>query len=794
MTEVVYSYKVNKPGKAQDKSRFTLRRGFARKSKGNPRPEKFTYRMMWKSGGLESTMLNDYAKKQWLTSEQYNAILDSTALKAKIIGIEERFSVVDHNTTPKIKTSWSYSPIYTGGNNSSSLYQSGKSKNPNGSWTNPEDVWVVTCLGYVDEGQSLDLVVSPPVNVPAGEKVTWTGSSITTDKKDFPGKKPYGSYLTSGARKDTLSIPIKMDSKVEDPEKFTLNLKYNGKKVFVKDITINDVQPSVNPEAWKLVPSSSSVDEGEEFTITLVRPDSDTTEIGTVVPFKWKGTGVSFRDLASNSHIGQFVTGSEETLAFTFKADQSTEGTEYAQFVLTGEQWATCRVTINDTSLTPVVTSDDPFIKYIHEISGPGTDAIDPTITASTGSIEAPTPAEWRSMASNPITAQVLAGGGATSIYGQSGSFVNGTIDFMVGPGTSMRVNSSDSAITLIKVTFAGTSEADSLVPGHDEVNGGWYIDGSTVYAVHKSGNTLQQLVDKASDTKSFTPGSGKIIGDTKLVVTFDSTVNRTASFDIVSPSGEVLTTIQATEISTDPEVDSFEMSATINPGDTMFNENDIYVVRTNIETQAAPSVGLKMDPDKNYMLDIVSITPAPWSDTMMGGNLPSGDDFTPAQQYITGRMMPGNFIPSAGIMTRMTFDIDDQSGGRAEWVYSETYLQSESSVSNLTTPDTNTNAAAVRYNRLRDQATPIPTWITDKEDALPTHQTDYNMHKIYFKFRDSGSIIKAIGAELFEIDDSGTKVGGKIADVTFETGTTIGTNGWTAASDVSWNVNTVSN
>ena len=170
MTEVIYNFKVNKPGKRQDKSKFTLRRGFPRKAKGNPKPEKFTYRMMWKSGGLESTILGAYERKQWMTSDEYNAILSDSAVKSKIIGIEERFSVIDHNQTPKIKKSWLSSPIYAGGNDSSPLNQPGKSKNPNGSWTNPEDVWIVTCLGYVDEGQSLEYALE---HAAKSEKEKW---------------------------------------------------------------------------------------------------------------------------------------------------------------------------------------------------------------------------------------------------------------------------------------------------------------------------------------------------------------------------------------------------------------------------------------------------------------------------------------------------------------------------------------------------------------------------------------------------------------------------------------------
>ncbi len=343
------TYKIGRSGHSSHKGKYTLKRTYRTNATGKVKEDKFSYRFWWKSFSGEDTAVSGYERKDWMTKEQYDMLI-SEMIGANTISTTEYFKVVDHTKVSKIKSSFASSPVYAG-IGAVPLVQEGKTKNPNGTWINPNTRWRFDHLLTVTEGEKLSISISPPIGTPAGTTVAWTAKSITAgiDKIDFANKRPYGSYQTSGNTSDILEIGLKADVIEEGDEIFELNIKVDGVKILKKSITIKNkpYQPPVGQ--WSLTSSKNQVDEGEEFTVTLNVPDGDTTPAGTNIPYKWKGDGVYYTDL-NQPHTGNFIIGTEQTKTFSFKNDQATEGLEQAKIILTGDNYASANVSVNDTS------------------------------------------------------------------------------------------------------------------------------------------------------------------------------------------------------------------------------------------------------------------------------------------------------------------------------------------------------------------------------------------------------------------------------------------------------------
>lgn len=108
-------------------------------------------------------------------------------------------------------------------------------------------------------------------------------------------------------------------------------------------------QQSGSLPTYVLTASSSAVNEGSSFTITLSTSNVPT---GSTLPYTI--TGISSNDLVEGSLTGAFTTDGNGIgiKSFTVISDQTTEGVEYFELRLDNDK-ASTRVAINDTSSTP---------------------------------------------------------------------------------------------------------------------------------------------------------------------------------------------------------------------------------------------------------------------------------------------------------------------------------------------------------------------------------------------------------------------------------------------------------
>ena len=111
------------------------------------------------------------------------------------------------------------------------------------------------------------------------------------------------------------------------------------------NVNLSGNTPSSQPR-YTLTPSSSAVNEGSAFTITL---STFLVPTGTSVPYTI--TGISAGDLVEGTLTGAFTTNANglDVKTFTVIADSDTEGVEYFDMRLDSDLDA-IRVTINDTS------------------------------------------------------------------------------------------------------------------------------------------------------------------------------------------------------------------------------------------------------------------------------------------------------------------------------------------------------------------------------------------------------------------------------------------------------------
>jgi hypothetical protein len=197
----------------------------------------------------------------------------------------------------------------------------------------------------VDEGSSVTITLTT-ANVSAATTVGYTISGVTS--ADINSASLTGDFVTGTT--DSVDIIIAEDATTESTENLVFTLD-NGEDAIT--IPINDT--SLNP-TYSITASSSSVNEGNNFSVNLVTTDvPNGTEVGYTV------SGVSTADINNASLTGNFVVQSNTaSLSVVVTADSTlSEGAETFQIVLNNGAGGTVTVTINDTSVdtTPAYTN-----------------------------------------------------------------------------------------------------------------------------------------------------------------------------------------------------------------------------------------------------------------------------------------------------------------------------------------------------------------------------------------------------------------------------------------------------
>ena len=196
----------------------------------------------------------------------------------------------------------------------------------------------------VNEGDSF-VVTLTTQNLQSGASIPYT---ITGVQPEDIAQSLTGSFALSGnTDKKTFTTIADKSTEGNQTAKISLN---NGQASV--SVTINDTSKE---ETFALSANSSSVNEGQNFTVTLT---TQNVADGTKVPFTI--TGVQSGDL-SQSLSGNFtINNNTNSQTFTAIADKSTEGTETAKLSLNNGK-ANISVVINDTSKTePTPTPASP--------------------------------------------------------------------------------------------------------------------------------------------------------------------------------------------------------------------------------------------------------------------------------------------------------------------------------------------------------------------------------------------------------------------------------------------------
>jgi hypothetical protein len=190
----------------------------------------------------------------------------------------------------------------------------------------------------VNEGSSFTITLNTE-NVANETNVPYTISGIQPG--DIGGVSLTGGSFTVNNNTATATFNVTEDFTIDGEETFTLTLNKIGTSV---SVTIEDT----STPTYDLTSSTSSVNEGDNFTITL---NTQGLSNGTVVPYSIEG--VEPADINDASLTGDFtINNNTATATFNVTTDQLTEGNETLTLSLDNNA-DSISITIEDTSTTP---------------------------------------------------------------------------------------------------------------------------------------------------------------------------------------------------------------------------------------------------------------------------------------------------------------------------------------------------------------------------------------------------------------------------------------------------------
>ena len=202
-----------------------------------------------------------------------------------------------------------------------------------------------TPVNNVDEGEGFTITLTT-TNVLNNTTIPYLITGVDTE--DINNAPTTGNFVVNNDRA-TLSIQTTADQTTEGGETFSIRLIDHTNVTL--DVTINDT--SLDAPTYSLSSSPTSVDEGQQFVVTLTTANvSD----GTAVPYTI--TGVNSSDIGGANLTGNLTIGNNTgSITFTTSADSLNDGEETFKLTLiTGEY---VDVTINDTSTNPNGTGNE---------------------------------------------------------------------------------------------------------------------------------------------------------------------------------------------------------------------------------------------------------------------------------------------------------------------------------------------------------------------------------------------------------------------------------------------------
>lgn len=198
---------------------------------------------------------------------------------------------------------------------------------------------LVTSAASVNEGESFTITLTAE-NVANGTLVGYTITGV--DSSDIGNAALTGTFEIGTTQQ--IVYTASEDSFTDGPETFQMSL--DGTDTVV-EVAIGDTSLSPIVPSYSLGSSTTSVNEGGTFTITLSTTNVDN---GTILPYTI--SGVTGADIAGAALTGNFVVGTTDSLTFNVTSDATTEGDEGFIIALDNGE-ATKSIAIVDTSTTP---------------------------------------------------------------------------------------------------------------------------------------------------------------------------------------------------------------------------------------------------------------------------------------------------------------------------------------------------------------------------------------------------------------------------------------------------------
>lgn len=198
---------------------------------------------------------------------------------------------------------------------------------------------LVTSAASVNEGESFTITLTAE-NVANGTLVGYTITGVNSS--DIGNAELTGTFEIGTTQQ--IVYTASEDSFTDGPETFQMSL--DGTSTVV-EVAIGDTSLSPIVPSYSLGSTSTSVNEGGSFTITL---STTNVENGTILPYTI--TGVTGADIAGAALTGNFVVGTTDSLVFNVTSDATTEGDEGFVISLDNGE-ATKSIAIVDTSTTP---------------------------------------------------------------------------------------------------------------------------------------------------------------------------------------------------------------------------------------------------------------------------------------------------------------------------------------------------------------------------------------------------------------------------------------------------------
>jgi hypothetical protein len=303
-------------------------------------------------------------------------------------------------------------------------------------------------VNNINEGSSLTFTVGGS-NITNGTYY-WTINNTTTVTADFGTNS--GSFTVT-SNSGSFTVTPTADVTTEGSETFTVSMRSTSISGTVlatsSSVTVNDT--SLTAPTYTLTPAANNVNEGSSLTFTVGGTN--------IINGTYYWTVTNSGDFGTSS--GSFtITSNSGTFAVTPTADTTTEGSEtFTASIRSGSVGGTVlqtssSVTINDTSLTPVIEVD-PNAVWVAATKGFPTTGID-VFAVTSGQLASSSSSLYSSLEANSYGFEFTVSPQNNFVYAPNGT--KNRIEIIpVNPNTGIYIGSgATSTSTSALGTFPG--------------------------------------------------------------------------------------------------------------------------------------------------------------------------------------------------------------------------------------------------------------------------------------------------------------------------------------------------